>query len=117
MIDLFEHYDTLPFEVQVILDEFSEMDSTYESCAKLVEELNKVGYTCEYYLDAEPFGLRELSKFDEWEDDKLHKVFNYILDEMSSIEADEVKREVRTRGEIIQYFIIQEERFESFFGE
>lgn len=59
-MDLFEHYETLPKEVQVILDKYCIGDSTYEDCRKLVLELESVGYTCEYGLDAEPYELRKL---------------------------------------------------------
>lgn len=60
MTDLFETPHLLPLEVQNILILFSEMDNTYEDCEKLVKALNEVGYTCEYYLDAEPFNLHKI---------------------------------------------------------
>jgi hypothetical protein len=56
--DMFAHYDELPIEVQLILDKYSEMDDTYENCGNLVDDLESVGWTCDYYLDAEPFDLR-----------------------------------------------------------
>lgn len=59
-IDLFEHYDTLPDEVKAVIDTYCFEDMTYENCATLVTELNKVGYTCDYYLQAEPFALKKL---------------------------------------------------------
>jgi uncharacterized protein CbrC (UPF0167 family) len=59
-IDLFDDIENLPSEVREILDQYSEHDFTYETCANLVKELNAVGYTCEYYLDAQPYGLRKL---------------------------------------------------------
>ena len=58
--DLFEKYEPLPQEVKDIINEFSENDNTYESCAELVKKLESVGYTCDYYLDAEPFNLKKL---------------------------------------------------------
>jgi hypothetical protein len=70
-MDLFDHYDTLPPKVKKILDKFG--DNTYDSCSKLVARLNKVGYTCDYYLDAEPYNLRVLNcpvcKSDDTRDD------------------------------------------------
>ncbi len=70
--DMFEYYDELPIEVQLILDKFSESENDYENCANLVEELEMVGWTCDYYLDAEPYGLRplgvELEELEGWED-------------------------------------------------
>lgn len=59
MIDLFEHYETLPQEVQdlilTITDEFD-----YEDCKQMVLSLNDLGYTCEYGLDAQLFNLSVL---------------------------------------------------------
>jgi len=59
-IDLFEHYETLPEEVKAILDKYSEMDTTYENCDKLIKELEIIGYTCDYGLDASPYDLKKL---------------------------------------------------------
>lgn len=60
MNDLFETPELLPNNVQEILNKFSEMDNTYEECEELVSELNQVGYTCDYYLDAVPYDLRKI---------------------------------------------------------
>ena len=60
MVDLFNTPEILPIEVQIILHKYYEMDDTYENCGNLVDELEQVGYTCDYYLDAEPFDLRKL---------------------------------------------------------
>lgn len=59
-VDLFEHPELLPLEVQGVIDKFSESENDYADCAKLVEELNDVGYTCDYGLDAEPYNLRKI---------------------------------------------------------
>lgn len=59
-MDLFEIYETLPMEVQVVINNFSEKDTTYDNCAKLVEELEAVGYTCDYGLDASPYDLKQI---------------------------------------------------------
>ncbi len=58
--DLFEHLDELPTEIIDILEKYSEWDETYEVCENLKRELNNVGYTCEYYLDAIPYNLVKL---------------------------------------------------------
>jgi len=72
MKDLFETPELIPSEVQAILDKYSEMDNTYTNCGDLIDELESVGYTCDYGLDAEPYGLRpmgiELTEFLGWED-------------------------------------------------
>jgi hypothetical protein len=60
MKDLFENPELLPIEVLEILEKYSEMDNSYQNCSELVQELNSVGYTCDYGLDAEPFDLRKI---------------------------------------------------------
>jgi hypothetical protein len=57
-MDMFEQYKLLPIEVQAILDKYSEKENDYENCSNLVDELEQVGWTCDYGLDAEPFNLR-----------------------------------------------------------
>jgi len=60
--DLFEHPECIPQEVKEVLDRFAdkvEEGMSYEDCASLVSNLEAVGYTCEYYLQAEPFFLRK----------------------------------------------------------
>lgn len=59
-IDLLEYHDKLPASVQLILVKFSDQDNDYESCSKLVDDLNQVGFTIDYGLDAEPYNLRKL---------------------------------------------------------
>ncbi len=60
-IDLFDDYNSLPKEVQNVLIEYvDKFDQTYENCEILVNKLELLGYTCEYYLDAIPFNLRKI---------------------------------------------------------
>lgn len=62
--DLFDDIRKLPKEVQDILEVFVDNETEgkdgYENCAELVESLEKIGYTCEYYLDAVPYNLKKL---------------------------------------------------------
>lgn len=58
--DLFDNYDALPNEVKAVLEKHSEMDNTYENCDKLISDLNEIGYTCDYGLDAIPYELKKL---------------------------------------------------------
>ena len=60
MNDLFSTPELLPLEVQAILDKYEESDFSYESCGNLVAELEEVGYTCDYGLDATPYDLRKV---------------------------------------------------------
>ncbi len=64
--DLFEHYEELPQEVRTVLDSWSLSEGlSYENCKNLVRDLEVVGYTCEYGLDAEPYNLKKiLNKLD-----------------------------------------------------
>jgi len=75
--DLFEHHDEQPEELKAVLKQF-EIDNpdtdldTYDVLARLLKEVNKVGYTFEYYLDAQPYALRpigvKLSQVEGYED-------------------------------------------------
>lgn len=58
-IDLFEQYETLPQDVQDVLESFGEVEG-YEGCRALIDALELIGYTCDYGLDACPYGLRKI---------------------------------------------------------
>lgn len=62
MEDLFEQLEILPNEVIQVLDKFTNSNMDYESCQRLVDELELIGYTCEYGLDACPYGLKKLEQ-------------------------------------------------------
>ena len=62
MVDLFETPEVLPKEVQAILEKYSQSDFNYEQCNYLVDELEQVGYTCEFGLDAIPYDLKKIIK-------------------------------------------------------
>ena len=57
MEDLFYSQEKLPIEVQNVLDEFSNKLPSYQACEELIAALEPLGYTCEYDLNGEPFGL------------------------------------------------------------
>lgn len=64
-VDLFEHPECIPDEVQTVLNKFEKKmidGMTYKDCASLVIKLQVVGYTCDYYLDAQPYFLRKYIK-------------------------------------------------------
>lgn len=65
-IDLFERYNELPLEVQDVLRKYSDWDATYEECAALLSDMNSVGFTFDYYLDAEPYYLRRIVRVGEY---------------------------------------------------
>ncbi len=60
-LDLFETPDQLPQNVQDVINEFAEMSNTYDTCALLVNNLEALGYTCDYGLDGVPYGLRKIN--------------------------------------------------------
>lgn len=61
-LDLFEHIETLPKEVQDVIKHYSQFNGLdYNQCAEFQFKLNQLGFTFDYYLDAEPYGLRVLS--------------------------------------------------------
>lgn len=72
MKDLFETPELMPNEVQAILESFDEdSGNTYFELDRLLSELEPLGYIFDYYLDAEPYGLRpinmELIELEGWE--------------------------------------------------
>jgi hypothetical protein len=58
--DLFNTPELLPQEVRDIIEKYEEMDTCYEMCQKLIEELEPHGYTCDYGLDAIPYELKKI---------------------------------------------------------
>jgi len=72
MRDLFETPELIPQDVQAILETFNEdSPNTYLELSRLINELEVTGYIFDYYLDAEPYGLRpinvELQELEGWE--------------------------------------------------
>ena len=61
MIDLFEHYDEMPPQLKGVVSKWMDIDEidglTYNQCEQFLNEVNAIGYTFEYGLCAEPFGL------------------------------------------------------------
>ena len=57
--DMFQHIEHLPKEVYAVLEKYSEMDESYDVCSALLQELEALDYTFDYYLDAEPYFLRK----------------------------------------------------------
>lgn len=63
-VDLFEDYDNIPADVQEVLDNYSQAfeDGDYDGLAKAHEEVNKLGYTFDYYLDGQAYDLRKIGQ-------------------------------------------------------
>ena len=66
--DLLNDYDNLPEEVKAALSRFEDREQQdmdgYRNCDQLIAELEPLGYTIDYYLDAEPFDLRKKGECD-----------------------------------------------------
>lgn len=76
MKDLFETPELIPSEVQAILETFDEdTPNTYLELNRILNEIEPLGYTFDYYLDADPYGLRpismELEELEGWEHIKI----------------------------------------------
>lgn len=59
-IDLFDHYEELPKDIQKIIMSFNEDNDLYQECGKMMFKMNKKGYTFEYGLDGMPYYLRKI---------------------------------------------------------
>lgn len=63
MKDLFEFYEDQPQELKIICDSWQdriEDGLSYEQCKEFLNEVEAIGYTFSYYLDAEPYNLRPI---------------------------------------------------------
>lgn len=59
--DLFNKYHSLPKEVLEILDRYNaNWGDSYEECRAMQKDLETVGYTFDWYLDAVPYNLRQI---------------------------------------------------------
>ena len=75
-IDLFEDYKNIPKNVQKILDKYENgfEDGDYDVLAKAKEELEKIGYTFEYYLDGLAYDLRKIGEMGKVEYAEKHHI-------------------------------------------
>ena len=58
--DLFNEIDTLPTDVQQLILSYHSQELDYMGCEELKQNLERLGYTCDYGLDAVPFDLKEI---------------------------------------------------------
>lgn len=59
--DLFNDLEKVPQKVQSAINEFDNDNLTYKECSRILKKVEKLGYTFEYYLDAEPYALRSIA--------------------------------------------------------
>ena len=73
MKDLFEAPELIPSEVQAVLETFNEEADPYWELERVLKQVEKLGYTFDYFLDADPYGLRpvgmELNQLDGYGED------------------------------------------------
>ena len=70
--DLFEKTELQPVELSNVLEKYTHCNGmSYSELNILLAECEKIGFTFDYYLDAEPYGLRplgiELNQLEGWE--------------------------------------------------
>jgi hypothetical protein len=86
-VDLFEEYEQQPDEVRAIYDKYQDKiidgDFDYSDSAEFLKEMESIGYTFEYGLDNEPYGLRpkgvqlnQLRGYEEFENGGQVKTIN-----------------------------------------
>ena len=65
MKDLFETPELIPQEVQAVLDTLSEDANSYLELERIQKQVEKLGYTFDYGLDAEPYDLRPMENLND----------------------------------------------------
>ena len=67
MTDLFKNYEEQPVELKAICDKWLENEQSdglsYQDCKMFLKEVESIGFTFEYGLDAEPFNLKPIDDF------------------------------------------------------
>ncbi len=59
-IDLFECFEALPVEVQILIDKYITCECSWDNCKTLEAELEPLGYTFEWGMSGEPYDLRKI---------------------------------------------------------
>jgi hypothetical protein len=63
MKDLFETPELMPSELKAILDAWEERFESglsYQDLADMLKQVESIGFTFDYYLDATPYNLRAI---------------------------------------------------------
>ena len=81
MRDLFEFSEEWSTELRTVIEDWQDEDFSYTKCEGFVSNLIKIGYNCDYGLDATPFDLVQLSleEIIELNDETLSKI-EYFID-------------------------------------
>lgn len=65
MIDLFQTPEKMPAQLAAIVDKWGDKCTdglSYKECAQFQKQVEAIGYTFDWYLDAEPYNLRPIQK-------------------------------------------------------
>jgi hypothetical protein len=107
-LDLFENYEMMPKNLKKIVDKYSRKyesgNMDYRDTEKFLKEVEAIGYTFDYYLDNEPYGLRpvgvKLNELEGYEDMGEEEYANG-----GGVEFVSEKKGTLIKGnEIIKYF-------------
>ena len=60
MVDLFEHPEKWPVDLQAILAYYMAKEQSYDNLMQLEKDLKKIGYSIEYGLDCMAFNLQKI---------------------------------------------------------
>ncbi len=60
MEDLFDTPELIPENVTAILESFNEETDAYSELNRVNNELIKIGYSFDWYLDAQPYNLHKI---------------------------------------------------------
>jgi hypothetical protein len=96
--DLFQNYDEQPEELAEIVNfyaqKFDEDDYDYEDSQNFLKAVEEIGYTFDYGLDNEPYGLRPIgTELDEYAggggvgNDRYEGKTNKIIEELKKIQG------------------------------
>jgi hypothetical protein len=86
-IDLFTTPEVLPAEVLEIIERLSESDYCYETNRLALKCMEKLGYTFDFGLDAEPFDLKKIEQVMKITTDLLRDIHLVLTDEDDRIVA------------------------------
>lgn len=114
MRDLFNTPHLIPAEVQEILKGWTPETTSREVCQKLVDDLEKIGYTFTFGSDAIPYHLRPLARKVGVSQELIERVVRQIREdfEMEYVEAiEELLRFLPTQN-LIEY--LPEEEWEKY---
>ena len=75
MKDLFLYPELQPTALKDILTRYESCENDYDTCKALQSEVEAIGYTFEFYLDAEPHNLRKMLDVDKYNGKTYFEVY------------------------------------------